>query len=201
MDYSGRLLLEAVQREALIILFNGLNDKIASLKTTWEAEDEALQYALSRGNAHWSIEDISDDNFYPGTIPSLINAPIERYPNLCVICYRGIPKTSGDDTAENYTNVLAVEIMVKSGQYNGDDLLDNLYHEQEVNSRIQKTLDAAHLTLLENRTLNNTIPEIPAPSVSVGDIFVRRETKGVGPKWLWQGGSLEYNLDKYVNFV
>lgn len=200
-DYSGRLLLERIQREALVILYNNLNDKIESMRATWEAEDEELLYALSRGNSGWTVENIPDENFYPGTIPSLIKAPVERYPNVCVICYRGIPRLSTDDTAELYTNVLAVEIMTKSGFYDPNDVMDTLFHEQEVNSRIQKTMDAAHLTLLDNRSLNNIIPELPAPNVSIGDIFVRTERDGAGNKWLWQGGSLEYSLDKYVDFV
>jgi hypothetical protein len=200
-DFTGRLLLERIQREALTILFDGLNDKINVMQPTWVAEDESLLYALGRGNSGWTVEEVPDENFYPGTIPSLIKAPVEKYPNVCVICYRGVPRNSLDDTAELYMNVMAVEIMTKSGFYDPNDVADTIFHEQEVNSRIQKTLDAAHLTLLGNRTLNQVVPEIPAPNVSVGDIFVRTERDGAGNKWLWQGGSLEYNLDKYVNFV
>jgi hypothetical protein len=201
MDYSGRLLLESIQREALITLFNGLNNKINDLYITWQNEDDELLNTLGRGNSTWTVEEINEDNFYPGTIPSLINAPIEKYPNCGVICYQAIPKSSSDDTGENYTNVLAIEIMVKSGPYNSDEIGERLYHEQQSNSRIQKTLDAAHLTILDNRTLSNTIPDLPAPRVSVGDIFIRREEAGKGPKWCWQGGSLEYNLDKYINLT
>ena len=201
MEYTGRLSLELVQRQALLVLFDGLNDMITTMNPTWQAEDDALLAALGRGNATWTVEQIANENFYPGTIPSLINAPIEKYPNVCVICYRGDPKTSSDDLGENYTHTLVVEIMCRSGQFDsyGDDLSGGIFYEQEVNSRIQKTLDAAHLTLLNNRRLNNSIPELPAPRVSVGDLFIRRLEKGQGPRWYWQGGSLEYNLDKYVD--
>jgi len=155
---------------------------------------------LGRGAATWTVEAIANENFYPGTIPSLINAPIEKYPNVCVICYRGSPKTSQDDLGENYTHTLAVEIMVKSGTFLDNDPVEHIiFNEQEVNSRIQKTLDAAHLTLLDNRRLNNTIPELPAPEATIGDLFVRRTAGGQGDKWYWQGGTLQYNLDKYVH--
>jgi hypothetical protein len=194
--------MELVQRQALIVLFNGLNSMISSMNATWNMEDDALMTALGRGNATWTVEQIANENFYPGTIPSLINAPIEKYPNVCVVCYTADPKTSSDDTGENYTHVMAVEIMVKSGTFPADaSLTEGLFCEQEVNSRIHKTLDAAHLTLLANRHLNNTIPELPAPRVTVGDLFVRREAQGQGSKWYWQGGSLIYDLDKYVDLV
>lgn len=202
MLYTGRLSLELVQREALIVLFDGLNDMITSMDSTWSSEDDALLSALGRGAATWTVEQIPNENFYPGTIPSLINAPIDKYPNVCVVCYRGDPKVSSDDLGENYTHTLAVEIMVKSGSFDSDvNLSEGIFYEQEVNSRIQKTLDAAHLTLLANRHLNNTIPELPAPTVTIGDLFVRREEGGKGPRWYWQGGTLEYELDKYVDLV
>lgn len=202
MQYTGRLSLELVQRNALVVLYEGLNNMIASLNPTWAAEDDALMAALGRGNATWTVEQIANENFYPGTIPSLINAPIEKYPNVCVVCYTATPPESQDDTGELYNHVMAVEIMVKSGTFDPpgeEDLTAGLPYEQEVNSRIHKTLDAAHLTLLADKTLNNTIPALPAPQVTVGDLFIRRVQKGQGARYYWQGGSLIYNLDKYVD--
>ncbi len=202
MQYTGRLSMELVQRQALMVLFDGLNNMISSMNATWAAEDDALMSHLGRGDATWTVEQIANENFYPGTIPSLINAPIEKYPNVCVVCYTADPKHSSDDLGENYTHVMAVEIMVKSGTFDANEnLTGGLFEEQQVNSRIHKTLDAAHLTLLANRHLNNTIPELPAPRVTVGDLFVRRQEKGQGDRWYWQGGSLIYDLDKYVDLV
>jgi hypothetical protein len=202
MLYTDRLQLEKIQREALIVLFGGLNNMIAAMNTTWLAEDDALFTSLGRGNATWTVETIANENFYPGTIPSLINAPIEKYPNVCVVCYQATPKPSTDDLGENYTDILAVEIMVKSGSFDPDTNLSlGIFYEQEVNSRIHKTLDAAHMTLLNNRHLNNTIPELPAPEVAIGDLFIRRLEGGSGDRWYWQGGSLTYQLDKYVHLV
>jgi hypothetical protein len=194
--------MELVQREALMVLYDGLNNMISLMNATWAAEDDALLTHLGRGNATWTVDQIANENFDPGTIPSLINAPIEKYPNVCVVCYTADPKLSSDDLGENYTHVLAVEIMVKSGAFDQNaTLTDGIFYEQEVNSRIHKTLDAAHLTLLANRHLNNSVPEIPAPRVTVGDLFIRREQGGQGDRWYWQGGSLIYNLDKYVDLV
>ena len=192
--------MELVQRQALLVLFDGLNNMISSMNTTWLAEDDALMSHLGRGDATWTVERIANENFYPGTIPSLINAPIDKYPNVCVVCYTANPPQSSDDQGELYTHVMAVEIMVKSGTFDANEnLSQGIFYEQEVNSRIHKTLDAAHLTLLNNKHLNNTIPDLPAPQVTVGDLFARREERGQGARWYWQGGSLIYNLSKYVD--
>jgi hypothetical protein len=192
MELTTRLSTEAIQRQATIVLFNYLNDMIASMNLTWSIEDDVYWAALNRGNEEWFVEPVQDSNFYSGTIPSLINAPIDKYPNVCTICYIANPPGSTDDDGELYSNVLAIEVMVKS--------IDS---EEEVNSRIQKTLDAIHLTFmdsLENRTLNNTIPKLNAPRQTIGDVFIRREQTNSGDKWFWQGGSLEYVVNKMVDF-
>jgi hypothetical protein len=198
MELSGRLYNQQIEREALLILFNGLNDKINEMMPTWEDEDDNLWISLNKGSQDWSIEEIDEDNFYAGIIPSLINAPKDNYPNVSVICYQGQPTDSSDDTGELYKYTLNVEIMVKSGSFT-EDYDVNL--QQQVNTRIQKTVEAAHLTILDDRTLNNTVSQIGAPSFSVGDVFVRREDGGRAPKWYWQGGILIYDIYKFVNLV
>ena len=192
MDLSVRLGTEAIQRQAILVLFNNLNEKINFINETWSTEDDEFWSSMSRGNQEWFVENIDEQNFYAGTIPSLINSSIENYPNVCSICYIANPPGSLDDEGEFYQNLLAIEVMVKS--YNS---------EQEVNSRIQKTLDAIHMTFmdsLENRTLNNTVPRLNAPRQTVGDVFIRREKTNYGDKWYWQGGSLEYVVNKFVDF-
>ena len=192
MELTTRLGTERIQREAIIVLFNYLNDMIANMNLQWSIEDDEYWAALNRGNEEWFVEPIADSNFYAGTIPSLINSDIEKYPNIAAICYIANPPSSLDDDGELYANVLAIEVMVKS-----------INSEEEVNSRIQKTLDAVHLTFmdsLENRTLNNTIPKLNAPRQTVGDVFVRREKTNIGDRWYWQGGSLEYIVNKFVDF-
>ncbi len=192
MELTTRLGTELIQRQALIVLFDYLNDKIAVMNEEWSVEDDVFWAALNRGNEEWFVETIEDSNFYAGTIPSLINSPIEKYPNVCTICYISNPPNSTDDVGELYSDVLAIEVMVKS-----------INSEEEVNSRIQKTLDAVNLVFmdsLENRTLNNTIPMLNAPRMTIGDVFVRREKTNVGDRWYWQGGSLEYIVNKFMDF-
>lgn len=192
MELSTRLGTELIQRQALVVLFNHLNNKIDSMTATWNIEDDEYWSSINRGNQDWFVEHIEDRNFYSGSIPSLINSAIENYPNVAVICYDANPPGSRDDEGELYNDVLLIEVMVKS-----------ITSEEEVNSRIQKTLDAIHLTFmdsLENRTLNNTIPRLNAPRQTIGDVFIRREKTNLGDKWFWQGGTLTYAVQKFVDF-
>ena len=167
----------------------GLNTQITSMQPTWTAEDDQLYAALGRPNPDWTVEQVLSENFHPGTSKGILKWPVEKFPNVCSICYQAFsPNDDNNDQGEMYSDRLAIEIAVKSEE-----------SEEEVNSRIQKTLDAAHLVLWENRTLGNTVPEIPTPpDVTIGDVQIRRYRDGTGADWFWQGGSLDYIVNKFV---
>lgn len=191
MDLSNRINTEAIQRQALKVLYDHLNDKIISMQSLWTAEDNDFYASLNRGQAGWTVETIEDENFYSGTIPSLVGAEPEKYPNVCTIAYIAEPNNSSDDMGDLYSIRLAIEVMVKSED------------EIEVNTRIQKTLDAIQLVFMDslsNRTLNNTVPGLNSPVKTVGNVFPAREFGSTGNEWFWQGGIIEYSVDKFVNF-
>lgn len=196
VDYSSKISTELVQRQALLVLFDNLNTKITSLQAAWISDDNTFYGLLGRGTPGWTIETISNENFYPGTIPSLMDAvagvnppDITKYPNVSTFAHRAEPKRSNDDMGENYTIRLEVQAMVKS-----------LNSEIEVNTRIQKTMESIHLVLLEHKSLYQTINNLPEPLQNIGDVFVRLNPREKTQRWYFQGGSLEYNLDKYVDF-
>lgn len=205
MELTTRLGTETIQRQAIVVLFNHLNNMISSMNSTWSTEDDDYWQSINRGNQDWFVETIEPENFYAGNIPSLINAPIDKYPNVCAIDYQATPPNSTDDQGELYNHLLMIEVMVKS-----------VTSEEEVNSRIQKTLDAIHLTFmnsLENRTLNNTISQLEAPTQTIGDVFTSRHSDrqsnlspgqqfniAQGDRWFWQGGALTYVVRKFVDF-
>lgn len=193
MELGTRINTQAIQREAVKILYAQLNTMIAARQPTWTAEDDQYWAAMGKPNPDWTVETIAANNFHSGAIQSLINADINRFPMVSCIAYDAQPKRSSDDVGELYSVILAVEVIVKS-----------IESEEEVNARIQNTLEACHLVFfdsLANRTLNNSIPELEAPRQTIGDVFPRRFDDGRGEIWYWQGGRLEYTLDKYVNFV
>jgi hypothetical protein len=198
MDTSSSISTEAIQRRALTILNSELNSKIDSLSAAWTAADDQFYADLGRTSPGFTVEHIDANNMYAGTVPSLINAPVERYPNLCTIAYIADPKRSNDDWGDNYTIALNVEVMVKSDNF-GDDL--SHLGEEQVNSRIQKTLEAVHEVIMDHRSLNNLVEGISAaPRQTIGEVFIRRVENSRGDRWMWQGGVLAYSVDKYVSF-
>ncbi len=192
MDLTTGLGLERIQRQALLVLANvtqGLNTRITSMQGAWTAEDDQYYAALGRANPVGPVEHVSAANFHPGTAKGVLKWPVEKFPNVCTICYQAFsPNDDNNDQGEFYSDRLAIEITVKSER-----------SEEEVNSWIQKTLDAAHLVLWDNRTLNNLVPEISTPpDTTIGDVQIRRYADGKGANWYWQGGALTYIVNKMV---
>lgn len=198
MDSTVDIGLERLQRAVTLLMYQNINTAIAAQNTLWDARDATFYAAMGRQDPSITVESISPDQMYPGTIPSLIEAPMENYPNLCVIAYAGRPQNANDDWGEFYAVNLTVEIMVKSQR-----------SEEECNARIQRTLEAAHsvLTSDKNRRIpegsagENLVPQIPrGPVATIGNVFVKHVDRDANLRWFYQGGSLTYIIDKYAKY-
>lgn len=192
--------LERIQREAFLVLFNSLNDELQILESAWATLDEQLATATGKTNIPITLERIEDINFYLGHRPSLIEAPISRYPNVSVMAYHGAPEPPNqNDHFSIYRARLFVEIMVKSERYevNENDTEPLFEAERIVNARIQRTTDAVNNVLQSNKTLNGiTTDTTLTRDVFISDVFVRDEHTSYGNPWLWQGSRLEYEVSK-----
>lgn len=190
--------LEQIARKTLLTLYSGLNDSIDAVNTLWATRDATFWAALGETDPDISAEHVPSGSFYTGHIPSLIDAPVEKYPNIAVIAYSSMPGSSQDDSAEQRPTTVAVELMVKS-QIVPDD--KEYVAQLEVNARCLRTMEAVHSVLLGARTLGNTVPSFSAtPTVQVSDAFVRRVEKSRGDRWFWQGARLEYIVQKYQSY-
>lgn len=179
-----------IQRRMLLALKGGLNNKIDALKTArWDAEDAAFWSSFGGSNPNFTVEHVQAENFYVGHRPSLIEAPVSAYPNCAVMAYQAMPRPNDDDDLNWYQETVAIEMMAKSPS-----------SEEEVNYRIQRMSEAAHEVVLENKTLSGYITKMDdAQRFLIGDLFVRRQEKGRGIEFLWQGSRIEYTVSKLVS--
>lgn len=196
INYAQDLDLEVFQRQALLLLYQNFNSNISNSETAWISDDISYFAQIGRPNPNFTYELVDDSNFYPGVVPSLMDAvagliplDLDNYPNICTFCHRALPTNSTDDTAEIYNNLLSVEIMVKSE-----------LSELECNARIQKFVNTVHKTILDDRSFNNSILKTNVPSVTMGDIFKRLDPRDKNKAAYFQGASLEYVIQKYVDF-
>lgn len=193
--------LERIQREAFLVLFKNLNKEQIQLDQAWATLDAQLSTETGREFDSIILETVENFNFHMGHRPSLIEAPIQRYPNISVMAYQSRPEGIAQiDQMASVSNRLFVECMVKSPSYesNLEEVTEGqIEAERVVNSRIQRMTDAVNNVIQSNRTLNGTIAEITQnPSVLISDVFTRRENTSYGQNWLWQGSRLEYEISK-----
>lgn len=186
--------LERIARAAMKRLYDGLNTEITAQASAWSTEDAAFAAATGRTPTTITLEPVSSENFYVGHRPSLIDAPIEKYPNCAVMAFTADPVQSTDDWQEQFTIRLAVEVMVKATEDEGEEM---------VNSRILRTANAVQKVFKSSagRNLGGIIPKMSTtPTITIGDVFAGKQERGHGPRFVWQGARLEYRIQQWVTY-
>lgn len=184
--------LEEMQRAALIQLFDGINDALDAQESFMADRDAEFAAALGRDYVALELEHVLPENFYTGHVPSLIKAPIDKYPNVCAMTTQATPApgTETIDQGEAYRMILYVEVMAKS-----------MVSSSEVNSRVARMAEAANACIMRDSTLGGRIFGFEtAPTVLLGDVFARREKTSYGPEWFWQGARMEYTVRKEAGY-
>jgi hypothetical protein len=179
--------IEAIQRAAFVQLYHGLNDAIGRANAFMSHSDQEIAVLTSREYFETNLESVDESNFYEGHRPSLINAPIDRYPNCSVMVNQATPAALDlVDQADAYRCNLFVEVMVKG-----------IEDEEEVNRRVHRMVEAANMVMMSDQTLGGVVNSFDAPPVAIiGDLFTRKEKTSYGSQWLWQGARVEYGIRK-----
>lgn len=188
MNFNSSTGLEQVQRAAFLTLFEHLNDAIAFVESNWVESDQTFASRIGITYKPIIVERIANEHFYEGHRPSLIQAPVENYPNISIWGVRSTPHEESDesDQSDIWNNLLYVEVMCKS-----------VTDEGTVNKQISRTTEAVHLVMINNPTLGGVVSGLVNDvSVSLSDVFVRRENTSYGTTWFWQGARLEYVVRK-----
>lgn len=193
--------LEEIQRAALLVLADTLNDAIGLVEAAWADSDQSFAERMGRAYTPVVLERVQPENFHEGYRPSLINAPVEQYPNVAAMAYRATPGPGTElyDHQEKYRVALVIEMMVKAMSDDGG--------EEVCNHRAQRMVQALHTCLMANQTLGGIVSGFDGtPTVSVTELFTRKDRGGdpssagtrtsYGPHWFWQGGRLEYAVRK-----
>ena len=179
--------IEPIQRAAFRQLFAGLNSALAQMALFMDLSDHEIATLQGQTYEPTVLEPVEPANFYEGHRPSLINAPIDKYPNCSVMANQATPAPADFiDQADAYRCNLFVEVMAKT--------IDS---EEVVNRRVQRMAEAVNITMMVDQSLGGVVTSFDSPPVVVvGDVFVRKEKTSYGAEWLWQGARLEYAVRK-----
>lgn len=178
--------MEVASRAALVVLKNGLNTQLASDQTGWNAEDASFATAMGIPTFTVPLEPIV--RWEVSTSPSALSLPKDQFPFVCVYVNEISNVPNVHDHVEKRSFALIVEIFCKS-----------TLSAQEVHSRTNRTVEAAHKVIVANRTLNNKVRRIfnqPRRAMLSESYRGSPDDHGVDLMWWWQGGRLEYMVEK-----
>jgi len=179
--------LEIIETEAIKILAENINQELIEVEERWKERDLETNQALGILPITIELEHFKEGNYHMGHTPSLIEAPIDKYPNICSIASESAASESDYDQFNNYDISLAIEFIVKS-----------LYNESEVNRRAQRTLEAVHNVMMRNQTLNGLIEGFDNdPSGVLTGVFTRSDhPQGSNNEWYWRLGRIDYMITR-----
>lgn len=180
--------VEIIEREAIKILYEELNDELIAVQDEWEDRDIEINQLTGEDPITVELELVEEDNFYYGHRPSLIEAPVDNYPNVCAIADSSSPSENEMDQFNNYEVSLAIEIMCKS-----------LYNESEVNRRTVRTAEAVNRVLMRNNTLNGNCEGFDMdPSLVLTNVFIRSDHPQGDSDWYWRAARIDYFITRHA---
>ena len=183
-----------------MILHSDLNDELDVVEAEWGPYDEEYASVVHKLYNPTTLERIEDGRFYLGHVPSLIEAPINAFPNVAVMGYQA--QGSVPEAMDLYYGVavsIYIEIMCKSGPYPDINVAISDAGEETVNRRTTRTTDAVVSVISRNPTLNGLVQPIQTPpSITIFDVFKRHENRDRGPLFFWQGARLEYRVTRVM---
>lgn len=188
--------LEHIGRETCIILIDYLPAELQSQEDYWDELDKSFDEKREIVYQPITLEKMDKGNILFGHNDSLIQAPVDMYPNVAVMAFDSSPSEDQGDQYEIHDCILVLELMVKANYDDGPRL------EELLNKRTYRTMEAVVSTIAKHSTLNGLLvsPIVDAPSVFVSNIFARSEFTGHGEEFLWQGARIEYLFEKPATY-
>jgi len=201
MGYAAGTGLERVQVAAWRLLTLNLNDEIDLLEAAWaDIDEDTAEIAGVDPLDHEpiTVEHIATADFFRGHRPSVLAAPMDRFPAVAVLCSQSRWNPLLDsDQGESQNISMAIELVVRSAEIAGETYEATVKAEDEVNSRCLRTVDAIRNVISRSPSLGGTVAPIGTePTVRILNVAQRRERQTTGALWLIQGARLEYTVER-----
>lgn len=188
---------EVVRRAAQIVLIGELDAEITYQQERWRAADQELEAAgIDVGVLAQGIEYVAKENIIGGTHKSLINSPMNFFPNVSVNAFaiRPGPGDEQFDHGEVVEVTLLVEVTVKAGPVKrGEERL----HLALVHRRIERTSEAVLRTIADSGNLLGAVDSITHPRGGISaSSWSRDEGEGRGATYMLHGSRFTYALTR-----
>lgn len=188
---------ERIAYETLTLLINNLNTAVDTEDAKWTTLDQTLATNLQIDYVACISNTVERRNFFLGHRPTLIEAPIENYPNVAVMADQAMPSADQGDWYEGFQIRLWIEAMVIDGPYDPLQVGYERKGEDLCNRKAQRMTEALHNVVISNKSLNGVVEEITdPPRAFLSNCFVRSDETSHGSDYFWQMVRLEYVVRK-----
>jgi hypothetical protein len=188
---------EQVQRAAKAQLIKYLPSITKQLQYSWDQRDKEYYEITGFEFNRILIPQVEKNNFFTGIKPSLMEASLDRWPNITTTCHDFKPASFQPDQFDVVEATLFIDILCKSEPIKQENLHDEegIKLEEELDSKLQRLSDAVHMSIKKNASLGGVLTgEISNPPVAkTSEPFVRNEPS---PVCILQGRLLEYKVQK-----
>lgn len=189
--------LEDMAVATFITLFQSLNANLAAIEAERAPRDEFLAELRGIDYEPVTLEQIEDEHFYLGHVPSLIldETPITNYPACAVMAYQASPESfdAQEDQLSAFRDRLYVEVMVKASPIEGEEVCDR---------RVWRTADAVNRTITADQTLGGSTFGIGgAATAIISEVMTRPVSDSDDTDYFWQAARIEYGVTKFSPFT
>lgn len=188
-------------RAVQMMLVDGLDDALAREKSRWDSADLAYQQTFG-GPGQIDLDPIPAEHIHPGPHRSLLKQPVDAFPTIAAMAYytQPVPGQAFDHISKSSLRLM-IEVVCISGPYDTDE--PSLDLETTLQWKAERTVEAVHKVIWDDKTLRGVvhpgISEKPRGGLA-NQIPARREAGGAGPRYLLQGGKLDYAVERQTSF-
>lgn len=187
--YDTSFGLEEMARSLLIMMHDGIDDKLSEIEDEWADEDESLDELREIDHHPVPLEPIK--TYLLGHQPFLIEekTPVTVFPALAAMAFRAGESESDGDHWDEFENAVFIEVFVKASPQEGAEACDK---------RAWRTAEAVHRVVMSDPSLKGRCVELSAPSCVISEVFTREynSAEGFGEEWFWQATRVEYGAKK-----
>jgi hypothetical protein len=147
------------------------------------------------------ITRVDPKNVYTGARPSLLQAPIEFWPNITIRAGALRPSRVQPDNYSTFDCDLYVEVMTLAGPIDKEHLhlQEGIDCEGDVNLQTHLLSNAVYMAIVQDPTFGGAIEPIqnpPAITPSFPAAVAGTDQERVGDYWLYQGRQLRYTVTR-----
>lgn len=194
---------EMVQRAAILQIKTNIDAQMEVQENLWEQRDREYAQLMERAYVKTPLAPIEADNFYTGQRPSLVEAPLERWPNVTARCEEAQAFGQQADQYDTFSMSLFVEVLcaVGPGPDPNDPVNDDHDLEDQIDRQSHRLTAAVHCAIRLDPSLGGMIHPIQnPPTITPSLLWTRKgdEAPGSGDYYYFQGKQLKYTVTSYA---